>query len=144
MIIFFLLSCKSDNYINNNDKERQEILTLLHNQQNSWNIGDIEGYMQGYLHSDSLRFASGGNVRYGWEKTLAAYKKGYPTKEKMGQLYFSDLRIDILSEKYALAFGKWNLERMSDNPNGLFTLFFVKTKEGWRIFADHTSSAKDN
>jgi len=138
--LLILISCKSKN----NSSEKMKIISVLQSQQNAWNRGDIEEYMNGYLRSDSLRFASGGNIRYGWNETLSAYKKGYPSKSKMGNLIFGDIKTDILSDKYALVFGKWKLERRTDHPSGLFTLLFIKTKDGWRIAADHTSSAKDN
>jgi ketosteroid isomerase-like protein len=97
--------------------------------------------MFGYLKSDSLRFASGGNVSYGWQTTLERYAKGYPDKEAMGKLTFSKIDIKIISEDAALVFGKWELERESDSPWGLFTLLFKYTETGWRIVHDHTSSA---
>lgn len=138
ILITGLLSCQ--NTINK-PIVKEEILTVLTSQQNAWNEGNIEGYMQGYLKSDSLRFASGGNVSYGWQNTFERYTAGYPDKNSMGKLTFSEIDISILSENTALVFGKWELERASDHPWGLFTLFFKKTTEGWRIVHDHTSAS---
>ncbi len=133
-----LLSCQNTTHTTT---VKDEIMQVLMSQQNAWNDGDIEGYMQGYFKSDSLRFASGGNVSYGWETTLKRYAAGYPDKNSMGQLTFSEIDISIISEDSALVFGKWELERDSDHPWGLFTLLFKKTDEGWFIIHDHTSSA---
>lgn len=138
ILIASLLSCQ--NTITTNVKD--DIMEVLMTQQNAWNDGDIEGYMQGYFKSDSLRFASGGNVSYGWETTLERYAAGYPDKNSMGQLIFSEIDISIISENSALVFGKWELVRVLDHPWGLFTLLLKKTPEGWRIVHDHTSSAK--
>lgn len=135
-----LISCQ--NTIQKSSAQR-EILTVLMDQQQAWNKGDIEGYMLGYLQSDSLRFASEGIVSYGWETTLNRYLKGYPGKDAIGQLTFSNIDIRLISETSALVFGKWELERKEDHPWGLFTLIFQKTDEGlWRIVHDHTSSSK--
>jgi len=118
----------------------QEINQVILKQQKAWNNGNIEGYMQGYHKSDSLRFASGGNVSYGWQTTLDRYQKGYPDKTIMGKLTFSAIDIEMISETAALVFGKWELEREKDHPHGLFTLVFRLTDDGWKIVHDHTSS----
>jgi len=140
IFLISVLSCKNNPFT---QSDKNMIINTLTAQQDAWNKGDIKGYMQGYLHSDSLRFASGSNVRYGWENTYQAYLKGYPSKEKMGHLSFSNLDIKLLSKRYAVVFGAWKLNRRNDSPHGLFTLLFVKQDNKWLIFADHTSSAKD-
>ena len=119
------------------------IKTLLLQQQKAWNNGDIEGYMQGYVQSDTLRFASGGTVRRGWTATLNGYKRGYPDKTSMGTLQFSNIQVTLFSETSAAVFGSWQLDRKHDRPSGLFTLLLCKTAGTWRIWADHTSSAKE-
>jgi ketosteroid isomerase-like protein len=108
----------------------------------AWNRGDIDGFMEGYDRSPSTRFASGGTVTRGWDTVMERYKANYATAEKMGKLEFTDLEITVVSPTRALAFGRWKLTRATDSPNGLFTLLFEKTKAGWRIVADHTSSAE--
>lgn len=138
-LLFFagLLSCQC---APSDETAKNEIKQVLTQQQKGWNEGDIPAYMQGYHKSDSLRFASGGNVSYGWQTTLDRYLKGYPDKATMGQLIFSEIDIKVLSETSALVFGKWELERENDHPYGLFTLVFKLTEDGWRIVHDHTSS----
>lgn len=123
--------------------EKTAILAVMSDQQAAWNRGDIEGYMQGYWKSDSLRFASGGNVRYGWQATLEGYRRGYPDRDAIGRLTFSDTDVTFLAPDAAIVFGRWALERKTDNPNGLYTLIFRKLDEGWRVVADHTSSARE-
>jgi len=119
--------------------EEQAIMEVINQQSQAWNKGDVEGYMQGYWKSEKLRFASGDKVTYGWQQTLKNYKKSYPSKSKMGELVFSEIKIEILSENEALAFGRWKLIRKGDNPQGLFTLHFHKFADGWKIVSDHTS-----
>lgn len=138
--VLFIFSCQSNP---DSKQAKMDIARVIFDQQNAWNKGDIEGYMQGYIKSDSLRFASGGNVSYGWKTTLDRYEKGYPDKETMGELTFSNIDIEFISKDAALVFGKWELERSNDHPWGLFTLLFKRTENGWRIVHDHTSSGKD-
>jgi len=138
-LITFVILFLTHEGINKVEIEK-DIRSVLETQLNAWNNGNIEKYMAGYINSDSLRFASGGNVTYGWTTTLARYKKGYPDRETMGFLRFSQIDITTISEDAAIVFGKWELKRKEDNPSGLFTLLFRKTNNRWHIFHDHTSS----
>ncbi len=122
------------------DQIKQTIRTVMDQQIAGWNSGDIQSFMQGYMKFDSLRFASGGNVTYGWNNMLQRYKKNYSTKEKMGQLTFGNITINVLSADAAMVFGKWSLKRDKDEPWGLFTLLFRNKNGEWRIIHDHTSS----
>ena len=117
------------------------IRAVLDAQAGAWNRGDIEGYMDGYDRSSDTVFVSGDRVTRGWQTVLARYKKTYDSREKMGVLTFSDLEITILSKDAALVLGRWHLQRSKDEPHGRFTLLFRKTKAGWKIVHDHTSSA---
>ena len=117
------------------------ILQVLQTQADAWNRGDIDAFMQTYAQVDELRFASGGNVTYGWKPTLERYKQRYPDRAAMGTLAFSDLTVTALSPDAALVFGHWQLTRAHDAPHGLFTLLVRRMPVGWKIFADHTSSA---
>jgi ketosteroid isomerase-like protein len=119
------------------------IREVMLRQQADWNIGNIPGFMSGYLKSDALRFASGGTITQGWAETLARYQQHYDSPEKMGRLKFDIVSIDVLAPAAAVVFGRWELTLVSDEikPNGLFTLVFRLTADGWRIVHDHTSSA---
>jgi uncharacterized protein (TIGR02246 family) len=122
-------------------KSVDAIKAVINAQRDAWNRGDIQGYMEGYDKSDSTVFVSGDNVTRGWNTVLERYKKSYDSREKMGQLEFSDLEITLLSKDSAVVLGRWLLKRSGDEPHGRFTLIFKKTKSGWRIIHDHTSSA---
>jgi len=126
-----------------NETEIKDQVQLVLNQSvKGWNEGDIEKYMECYLKSDSIRFVGNGEINYGWQTVLERYKKGYPDKATMGFLTFSKIDISVLSQNDALVFGRWHLKREKGEPNGLFTLLIKKTKKGWRIVHDHSSSAK--
>ena len=117
------------------------IRAVLDAQRNAWNRGDIEGYMDGYARSEDTVFVSGDNVTHGWQTVLDRYKKNYNTREKMGALTFSELEFTLLGNNTATVLGRWHLKRAKDEPHGRFTLIFKRTKLGWRIIHDHTSSA---
>lgn len=120
-------------------KIEREIVAVMDAQAVAWNRGDIDGFMTGYWNSDDLVFASGDSVTNGWRSTLDRYKKSYDTREKMGTLRFSDVRINVLSKDAAVVLGSWSVMRTKDNPKGKFTLIFRKFKDGWKIVHDHTS-----
>ena len=131
----------------------REITALLDAQAAAWNRGDIDAFMAGYAQTDTLRFASGDNVTYGWRQTLEGYKRRYPDRATMGTLTFSELVVTELAPDAAIVFGRWHLARAKDEPHGLFTLTLkkspggssaadgAKSDQGWRIIFDHTSSA---
>ena len=117
------------------------IRAVLDAQRDAWNRGDLEGYMDGYDRSLNTEFVSGDRINRGWQAVLDRYKKNYNSREKMGVLTFSEIEITLLSKNVALVLGRWRLKRANDEPHGTFTLLFRKTKAGWRIVHDHSSSA---
>jgi uncharacterized protein (TIGR02246 family) len=123
------------------NKSTAAIRAVIEAQRDAWNKGDIDGYMDGYDRSPDTVFVSGDSVTKGWQTVLERYKRAYDTREKMGQLTFSDLEIKLLTNDKAVVIGRWLLKRTSDEPHGRFTLIFKKTRQGWRIIHDHTSSA---
>ena len=113
---------------------------LLLDQQEAWNRGDVDAFMQGYAQTDSLRFASSGGEIRGWTATLEYYRRAYPDKDAMGILTFDIRDIRLLSGRSAVVFGAYHLQRKEDRPTGLFTLVLERGAEGWRIVHDHTSA----
>ena len=141
IVLVFNIVSLSTAQTNADAKTTQAIQAVLNAQRDAWNKGDIEGYMDGYDRSDNTVFVSGDSVNHGWKTVLERYKKGYDTREKMGELTFSDLEIKLLNKDTAVVIGRWLLKRANDEPHGRFTLIFKNTKTGWRIIHDHTSSA---
>lgn len=123
------------------EKTVAAVRAVLDAQVAAWNRGDIAAFMDGYARSSETVFVSGDNVTRGWQTVLDRYKKSYDSREKMGQLAFTDLEITPLGADAALALGRWQLVRAADTPHGRFTLIFRRTRDGWRIIHDHTSSA---
>lgn len=120
-------------------QDKEAVLKVLATQQDAWNRGDIEGFMQGYWKSDSLMFVGKTAPVYGWQTTLDHYKKGYPNRAAMGQLTFDIIQVKILDPSNAFVMGGWRLKREKDEPGGYFTLWFRKINGEWKIVCDHTS-----
>lgn len=147
LLVFFLAMLLSEIAVSALPPQKQDARTeaairaVLDAQRDAWNRGDLEGYMDGYDRSPQTEFVGGDEITRGWQTVLDRYKKKYDSREKMGVLTFSDLEITILSKDAALVLGRWRLKRANDEPHGTFSLVFRKTKAGWRIVHDHTSSA---
>lgn len=118
-----------------------EIRAVIQAQQEAWNRGDIDAFMNGYARSEQTLFVSGDEVTRGWQTVHHRYKTKYSDRDKMGTLAFSELEFRPLSDDAAVVVGRWELKRKIDNPHGRFTLIFRKTADGWRIVQDHTSAA---
>ena len=131
ILLFSVISAQS--------KQEKKIRELLAIQTDSWNRGDIEGFMQTYWKNDSLMFIGKNGVKWGWQETLNNYKKGYPDTVAMGKLSFDIIKIEKLSGKYYYVVGKWFLKRSVGDVGGHFNLLFRKINGQWVIVADHSS-----
>ena len=118
-----------------------EIQFVLTAQQDAWNHGDIDAFMNGYARSASTVFVSQDEVSRGWETVRDRYRVKYSDRTKMGTLSFSEIEVTMLSPEAAVVLGRWRLKRTNDEPHGRFTLIFKHLQEGWRIVHDHTSAA---
>lgn len=123
------------------EKTRAAVRSVLDAQVAAWNRGDIDAFMEGYWRSPETVFISGDSVTRGWQTVLDRYRARYDSREKMGTLSFLEIEIKPLGRDTAVAFGRWQLARAADTPHGRFTLILRRTREGWRIVHDHTSSA---
>ncbi|MDQ2771695.1 MAG: nuclear transport factor 2 family protein [Bacteroidota bacterium] len=122
---------------------RRAIVQTLTTQTAAWNRGDIPGFMQGYWQSDSLVFIGRKGPTYGWQATLANYRKNYPDAATMGQLDFSGLRVSLLGPRAAQVVGHWHLARpTAGDVQGYFLLVLRQIDGQWRVVADHTNSSQ--
>lgn len=119
----------------------QAIRSVLSDQVQAWNRGDIDSFMKGYADSPNTLFI-GKTVQRGYEAVRHRYHEQYPTAEKMGKLTFTDLSVTLLGSDYALVTGAFHLVRAESgggNASGVFSLLFHRTRGGWKIILDHTS-----
>jgi uncharacterized protein (TIGR02246 family) len=137
-ILIAVLACAAPEQASTSVAEIQSVLTA---QQDAWNRGDIDAFMNGYARSASTVFVSQDEVSRGWETVRDRYRVKYSDRTKMGTLGFSEIEVTMLSPDAAVVLGRWRLKRTSDEPHGRFTLIFKRLPEGWRIVHDHTSAA---
>ncbi len=137
LLFFFLLLTHLKAQSN---KDADAIMQVLNTQTSAWNQGNIDQFMVGYWHSDSLMFIGKSGMNQGYQTTLDNYKKGYPDRAAMGTLKFDILKIKPLGKKHCFVVGKWHLTRPEKGDvGGHFSLVFEKIKGKWMIIADHSS-----
>jgi len=116
-----------------------QIRAVLTRQQEAWNHGDTEKFLQGYASNTTF---VGDKVTHGLTELRVRYQTHYPTVASMGHLTFSDVEVHMLGEGYAYVIGRWRLERSAEaggDTGGIYTLILRKTEKGWRIILDHTT-----
>ncbi|MBV7269610.1 YybH family protein [Winogradskyella luteola] len=112
------------------------IRLVMERQEIAWNNHDLEGFMQGYWKSDSLKFYGSNGLTKGWEQTLGNYKKGYPTKAESGTLNFVINDISKIEGDNYWVMGEYHLKREVGNADGVFIIIFKKINGEWKIVAD--------
>ena len=122
--------------------DEAQIKAVLKAQAEAWNRGDIDGYMNGYAREQNTEFVGGDTLTRGWQTVRDRYKKKYDSREKMGVLTFSEMKVNLLAPDAALVTGHWKLTRKNDKPHGRYTLLLRNRPEGWRIVHDHSSAAE--
>jgi len=124
------------------ESDKNEIISVLKQQENFWNTGDIDGFMRGYVKSDYLVFNGSSGPFYGWDSVKDRYLKAYPSKEKMGTLNFKIHNISLITSSVAQLIGQFFLSYPKSEVSGYFTLILIKSKGEWLILSDHTSRSE--
>ncbi|BAO75986.1 YybH family protein [Winogradskyella sp. PG-2] len=112
------------------------IRLVMEAQEIAWDNHDLEGFMQGYWKSDSLKFYGSNGLTKGWKNTLANYKKGYPTKAESGTLNFVINDISKIEGDNYWVMGEYHLKREVGDADGVFIIIFKKINGEWKIVAD--------
>lgn len=131
-LLMFTLSHAQDVVAN----DKLAILKVMKQQEIAWSQHDLEGFMQGYWKSDSLKFYGSRGLTQGWDQTLANYKKGYPTAEDSGTLSFTIDDMTKIEEGSYWVMGQYHLKRAKGDANGVFFIVFKKIDGEWKIVAD--------
>jgi ketosteroid isomerase-like protein len=122
-------------------QQELDVVKVLLKQEAAWNKGDINKFAEGYKDSPDTLFISR-TLSRGYAGMVAEYHQNYPTRAAMGTLAFSELEVHRLDDTFAVCVGKYHLERSKKdggNAEGIFSLVFEKTAEGWKIVVDHTT-----
>jgi uncharacterized protein (TIGR02246 family) len=136
-----LLSAQNTNPLHTASRQELDVIKVLIAQENAWNKGDLTAFASGYKDAPDTLFITH-QVSRGFAGMVDEYKHDYPTRAAMGTLAFSELEVRPLDETYAVVIGKYHLERGKKdggNAEGIFSLVFEKTDNGWKIIIDHTT-----
>ena len=117
-------------------EDKAAILKVMTTQEIAWSQNDLDGFMEGYHQSDSLKFYGKSGLTKGWQQTLDNYKKGYPTKDHSGTLIFEIIDLSLIENQSYWVMGRYFLSRNVGDANGVFMVIFKKIKGEWKIVAD--------
>ncbi len=137
--ILLFIFCTTTIFAQAQNKDENAIRAMLSAQEAAWNTGNLEQFMIGYWQSDSLMFIGKNGPTYGYDKTLANYKNGYPDTAHMGKFTSTIVSMKKLSTKYYFVTGKWFLKRTVGDVSGYYTLLIRKINGKWVVVADHSS-----
>jgi uncharacterized protein (TIGR02246 family) len=119
-------------------KDEVAIREVIRQEIETWNKGDIDGYVNLYAPVDSVRMLYNGGAVYGKADILAFYKKYWP-KEKMGQLSFTDVKLERLSPEYYFTSGHFHVKQNDGKEiKGRFSGLMKKIKGKWYLYTDHS------
>ncbi|MCG2460754.1 nuclear transport factor 2 family protein [Flavobacteriaceae bacterium F89] len=113
-----------------------EIKKVFKMQEKAWSNHDLEGFMEGYLKSDSIAYFGSAGVTYGWARMLHHYKTSYPTKAETGTLTFVLKDIHEIAKDAYWVMGTYHLARLSGDAQGKFMVIFKRIDGKWKIVAD--------
>jgi len=140
--IFVAFLICSNSIVFSQSKDVKDIIALMRTEEDTWNKGDIEGYVNLYAPGDSTRmiYNGGTGVTRGKDSILAFYKKYWP-KERMGQLTLQHDSIEKISDEYYYVSGFFTVSYPSRNPvKGRFSGLVKKIKGKWYLYTDHSGS----
>ena len=118
------------------EDDKISILKVMTTQEIAWSLRDLDGFMEGYHQSDSLKFYGKSGLTKGWQQTLDNYKKGYPSKDHSGSLNFEIIDISPIENQSYWVMGSYVLNRNIGNSSGVFMIIFKKIEDEWKIVAD--------
>eukprot|EP00979_Chaetoceros_neogracilis_P003699 scaffold656_cov271-Chaetoceros_neogracile.AAC.9 len=114
----------------------------------SWNEGDINGYLQGYADSPSVRYVSGKKVVVGKDNVSKLFQE----RGASGKLSLLHFESDCVSDIDAICFGKYQLIESDGGSSeddhekekekiheGCFTVHLRRMEGFWKIISDHSS-----
>ena len=137
LILLLYMVCFFNSFSQSNEeKDIKAINTVLKKQRIAWSNYNLDGYMEAFWKSDSLKFYGTNGVTYGWENTFDLYEKAYPTKEHTGKLNYKINDISKINENAYYVLGEFHIKRDMGNANGIFMLVFKNINGMWKIIAN--------
>jgi uncharacterized protein (TIGR02246 family) len=121
--------------------EQLAVVRIVLAQENAWNKGDLDGFLAGFKDASDTQSVLGNRAK-GMVEIRNAFHTNYPNRESMGTIEYSDVEARVLGENFALATGKYHLERSKKYggpAEGTFTEVMEKTPKGWQIIFNETT-----
>jgi uncharacterized protein (TIGR02246 family) len=120
-------------------EETAAIRSVIADMEAAWNRGDLKGYMQGFANPDVV-FVSRGRIQKDWQGTLDHYVADYGgSPGSQGQLAFSNIRIEMISDDAAQLISDYRLIRGEKSQTGVNTRLMRKRGGRWVIALNHVS-----
>jgi beta-aspartyl-peptidase (threonine type) len=114
--------------------------SLLTESEDSWNGGDLDGFVYWYKRGEETSFMGAGGPIYGWETIRSRYAPRFGPGAERDSLRFEGLQTRPLAPWLGLATARYVLfQGDSITSRGIFTLVLERTTEGWRIIHDHSN-----
>ena len=122
-----------------------EIEEMLHSSADSWNRGDLDGFLDDYWRSEALTFSGPAGITRGWDDLRTRYLESYWAPETVrDSLRFQEIEVVPLGDDHALALGQYVLFTAGGGGNvsssGFFSLVLKNLQGEWKILHDHTSN----
>lgn len=113
------------------------IISAMKNSENDWNKGNLDNFMKMYTDSSTMMMPTG---PAGLNTIRELYEKKYFVGKMPKQnLYYSEMKVTLLGDNYALLTGKFTLSGNNlPERSGRYSLVMVYTKDGWKILHDHS------
>src|SRR5665213_296481 len=121
--------------------EQLAVVKIVLAQETAWNKGDLDGFLAAFKDAPDTQVVLG-NRAVGMSEIRNAFHINYPNRESMGTIAYSDVEARELGESFALATGKYHLDRSKKYggpADGTFTEVMEKTPQGWQIIFDETT-----
>ena len=122
-------------------RQQLDVVKIILAQEGAWNKGDLDGYLSHYKDAPDTQAVLANLVR-GVDNIRSAYKQNFPNKDSMGAIEDTDIEVKALGDNYALATGKYHLNRPKKSGGaveGTFMELFEKTQVGWQIIFSQSS-----
>jgi ketosteroid isomerase-like protein len=122
-------------------REQLDVTKALLAQAAAWNKGDMDAYVAFYKNAPDTVAMLAGPVR-GVDSIRAAFHANFPNAASMGTLEESSVEVRAMGDNFALATGKYHLDRAKKSGgdvDGGFTEIFEKTPDGWKVIFSETT-----